>query len=67
MAWAEPWVASLETVLKIWTGGNFTELLQRFDETSAHDWLAEALLALLIIGLVLRAVALGAFVQRHGR
>ena len=60
-------VASLETALKIWTGGNFTELLQRFDDTQAHDWLAEAVLALLIIGLVLRAVALGAFVQRHGR
>ena len=60
-------IASLETVLKTWAGGNLTELLQRFDATAAHDWLAEALLALLIIGLVLRGVALAVFVQRHGR
>ena len=45
-------------MLKTWAGGNFTELLQRFDTTAAHDWLAEALLALLIIGLVLQGAAL---------
>ena len=60
-------VTALELVLKISTGGNFTELLQRFDTTVAHNWLAEALLALLMIGLVLRGVALVVFVQRHGR